>query len=97
MKGRSYILKVSGERVPVEPKNGTDFSLEELKKAIGGGYIEVVRLGNKVIMVIDEEGKLKKGMMPNVLASRLYNAVKGFTNPDIIMGDALICNTEMVK
>lgn len=39
MKGR--ILYVDGREEFIEPKNGTDFSLEELKTIVGG-YIQVV-------------------------------------------------------
>jgi len=89
MKGKSFIVKTSGIIEPVEPANGNDFSLEELKKAIGGGYIEVVFIPPDRMMVIDEEGKLK-GMPVNVVASRMYAA-------DSIVGDVLVCHKNQIK
>lgn len=45
-----------------------------------GGFIEIVRLGNGICMVCDDEGKLKD-YEPNLL----------FPN-DIIMGDVFFCS-----
>ena len=76
----------------VEPKNGTDFSLEELQKIVGG-YIEVLRLGSEQIMVLNEEGKLY-GLGVNDKATVLA-VTAGYA--DIIVGDVLVCPKEMVK
>lgn len=77
----------------VEPKNGTDFKLEELQ-AIAGGYIEIVRLKNGDIMVVNEEGHLK-GLPLNFYATLRYQHDRA-TN-DTIVGDVLICKSEQVK
>ena len=37
------IIKTDGTRQPVQPANGSDFTLEEMQ-AIVGGYIELVEL-----------------------------------------------------
>lgn len=50
------IFKTDGQVISVQPKNGKDFSLKELK-AIVGGYIEIIRMNDKY-MVVNEEGKL---------------------------------------
>jgi hypothetical protein len=86
---QAYIIKVSGEKIPVEPKNGSDFQLDELKAAIGGGYIETVPLPQDRIMVVDEDGK-RKGMATNVSASELYRT-------DWIVGDVLVCGRNQLK
>jgi Domain of unknown function (DUF3846) len=88
MKNQSYILKTTGEKIPVEPRNGNDFSLEELKTAIGGGYVETVPLSNGRMMIVDEDGR-RKQLPLNVEASRLYAA-------DIIVGDALVCDRRQI-
>ena len=85
----AYILTTKGESLACAPKNGTDFSLEELKQAIGGGYIEVVYLPDNRVMVIDEEGKLKQ-MPLNHAASMLYLR-------DTIVGDALVCDRSQIR
>ena len=54
----AQIIKSNGETKTVEPKNGTDFKLEELQ-AIVGGYVQIAYLRDDEIMVMDEEGRLK--------------------------------------
>lgn len=44
-------IKTNGEIVEVQPKNGTDYSLEELQGFVGG-YIEIITLGNIGLMVV---------------------------------------------
>lgn len=71
----------------VEPKNGSDFQLEELQKFVGG-YIEIVRLNDSELLVVDEEGLLKHRPL-NVTASR----DAGF----MVVGDVLRCLDNQVK
>lgn len=47
------IYKTDGTVVEAKPKNGKDFKLEELQ-AIVGGYIEVLPINNKEVLVCDE-------------------------------------------
>lgn len=82
------ILKSNGKRIETSPKNGTDFSYEELKKIVGG-YIEIVPLTGGKIMVVNEEGKLYH-LPVNMQATHLH----GY---EIIVGDVLICDKEQVK
>ena len=84
----AHIIKTTGEVVEVSPKNGKDFSLEELK-AIVGGWIEVVSLHDGRLIVCDEEGKLK-GKDRNHKATDLYRLTL-LTN-DFLVGDVLVCN-----
>jgi hypothetical protein len=75
----------------VEPRNGSDFQLDELQGFIGGGCIELVYLPDGTLMVIDEEGKLKR-FARNARATALY------ANPnDYISGPALVCQQSEVK
>ena len=88
----AVIIKTDGTITETKPKNGTDFSLEELRAAIGGGYIEVIRtVDDGRIMVLDEEGKLKK-LPVNPKATALYPNLA-----DFICGDVLVCKRQMVK
>lgn len=89
---KAHVVMTSGVTLAVEPKNGTDFSLEELQKIVGG-YIEVLRLGSEQIMVLNEEGKLY-GLGVNDKATVLA-VTAGYA--DIIVGDVLVCPKEMVK
>lgn len=89
----AQIIKSNGETKTVEPKNGTDFKLEELQ-AIVGGYIQIAYLRDDEIMVMDDEGKLKEKDL-NLQASLRY---RRDVNPyDSVVGDVLICKTNQVK
>ena len=90
MKGR--ILYVDGREEFIEPKNSTDFSLEELKTIVDG-YIQVVWLKDGRIMVVNEEGKIHR-LPLNVRATCIVN---GEGIADTIVGNVLICHSSMVK
>ena len=87
------IYKTDGSIVNVEPKNGNDFELQELNDIVGG-YIEIVHLNDKQIMVVNEEGKLY-GCEYNDKATELMRA--NIMTYDYIVGDALVCDTAQVK
>jgi hypothetical protein len=65
------IIKTDGQIVPVEPKNGKDFKLEELQRIVGG-YIQLFYLANESgeVMVMNEEGKIE-GLPLNEKATEL--------------------------
>lgn len=86
------IIKTNGERITIQPKNGKDFKLEELKKIVDG-YIEVLYLGDK-LMVLNEDGKLLN-LPVNAEATKEY--MKVFGPFDIIHGDVLLCGCDEVK
>ena len=90
MKGR--ILYVDGREEFIEPKNGTDFSLEELHKAVGG-WIQIIHLKDGKVMVCHEEGKIM-GLMPNEKATDI-----AFENGilDYIVGNVVVCDSDMIK
>ncbi len=57
------IVYPNGTEQEVQPRNGSDFQLDELKPIVGTGapqgedYIEIVRMRDGRIMVINENGK----------------------------------------
>ena len=63
-------------------------TLKEMQKFVGG-YIEVVYLNDKEVMIIDEEGKLK-GKPVNAEATIRATRNKAIFNNDWIAGDVLI-------
>lgn len=86
----TWHIEPDGTMTAVSPKNGTDFSLEELNEFVGG-YIEIVSTTDGRIMVLNEEGKLN-GLPVNLAATILYG------NPnDVIVGDVLVCPPEQIK
>lgn len=80
-------IKANGEVCDVTPRNGKDFSLDELQ-AFVHGYIELVYLGNDMVMVVNEEGKLL-GLPRNTKATQMYPL-------DIIVGDVLVCHSNQI-
>lgn len=88
----STIIKTDGSRINVEPKNKTDFELEELKEIVGG-YIEIVSLSKTQCMVVNEEGKCER-LPYNHLATLCVN-MAGIK--DVIVGNVLVCDKSKIK
>lgn len=91
------IIKTDGTRQPVQPANGSDFTLEEMQ-AIVGGYIELVELvelDGSTTMVVNEEGKLIP-LSLNLEASRIFRAHHP-ASKDFIVGDVLVCNNNQIR
>lgn len=87
------IIKANGETIEVEPRNGNDFKLEELKDIVNG-YIEIVWLPMNKILVVNEDGKALD-LPVNEAATKIYHDAFGFN--DIIVGDVLLCNDSQVE
>ncbi len=82
------LLKLDGTIETVTPKNGKNFSLEEMQEFVGG-FIEAVYLPNKMVMFINEEGKLYN-LPVNLQATTMVEGI--IRDSDYIVGNALICN-----
>lgn len=89
----AQLIKTTGETSEVNPKNGSDFSLEELKSYVGG-FIEIINLQDGRLAVFDEEGKLK-GYEINDKATEICK--KRLFRNDYIVGDVLICKDSEIK
>ena len=89
------IYKQSGRVARVSPSNGTDFTRE--LQSIVGGNIELVRLGGGNVMVINEEAKGMMGTVINVSATRIAREHQAIWAHDCIVGDALVCPSQMVR
>lgn len=90
----AILFEANGRVQGVFPANGTDFSLEELQGFVGG-YIEIIDVTEKVIMVVNEDGK--RGLEPNGMATVLAKAHGAIFPHDYIAGNALMCASDMVK
>lgn len=84
---KAQIIKTTGEVWEIEPKNKTDFSLEELQEIVGG-YIEIVQLGNRKVMVANEDGVYLE-LPLNRKASNIYQR-------NLIVGDVVICSSNQI-
>ena len=94
---KAKLLKASGEVIEIEPKNGTDFKLDELYKHLNCSLIEVVNLNQDDIMIVDDEGKLKSNNVVNVNATKLAQENQAIIFWDYIVGNAIVCNRKMIR
>lgn len=94
---KARLLKASGEVMEIEPKNGTDFKLDELHKHLQCSLVEVININQDDIMVVDDEGKLKANNVINVNATMLAQENQAITSWDYIAGDAIVCNRKMIR
>ena len=90
----SLLIKPDGATEEVFPKNGKNYSLRELQGHVEG-YIEILQVGEGMIMVINEEGKLKSLPM-NRDATKLVRGKLHDFDPGIV-GKALLCLDEEVE
>jgi len=70
----------------IAPDNGTDFSLKELQEFVGG-YIEMINLRGTEVMIVNEEGMLRR-MKPNREASKI--AGQPIVGPAVVMDEAML-------
>lgn len=75
------------------PKNGTAFELEEMQKIVGG-YIEVIRLKDGRLMIVNEEGLLH-GLPVNIEATNILR--RDHSTTQYIVGNAIVCDADMVE
>ena len=75
------------------PKNGTTFELEEMQKIVGG-YIEIVRLRDGRMIIVDEEGKSKDKAV-NIPATNILR--RDHYTTDYIVGTAIVCDADMIE
>lgn len=88
----AVLIRHTGRMEMYLPANGTDYTLEELQKAVGG-YIEIVKLRTEHVLVLNEDGKLE-GLPHNAIASA-YLLLAG--RNDVAVGDVLLCDSSMIK
>jgi hypothetical protein len=87
------LYRVDGTIKKIEPQNGNTFSLEEMQNFVDG-YIEVVNMGTKKFMIVNEEGKIS-GLPVNFMATELHKKQKGYH--ELIVGDVIICDKSYIK
>lgn len=87
---QAMLLKADGTNEWVSPANGKKFTLEELQKFVGG-WIEMVPVSEKMVMVVNEEGTFHQ-LPYNKTATRLWQ--ESF-KPNVITG-SIICGDVLV-
>lgn len=91
---KAELILPSGERREVTPANGTDFTLEEAQ-ALVGGYVELIRLADGRLLLVNEEGKFE-GLERNDAATVLA-LLAGIASEDCIVGAAVLCDRTMLR
>jgi len=71
------------------PLDNRKYKLDELQEIVGG-YIQIVSASDGRIIVLNEEGKLI-GLPINPIATQLF-----FPGQDVIVGNVLICQSNMI-
>ena len=84
------LIKSSGRKRNVIPKNDKDFKLEELQKYVGGN-IQIVKTNDDRLMVVNEEGKIFN-LNYNRKATKLYE----YGSCDEIRGDVLVIDKNQI-
>lgn len=90
---KAYQITTGGEIAEISTWNGVTFELDEVQKAVEG-YIEVVRLTEKQIMIVNEEGKFDKRY--NAFATAIAHLHGAIPVRDYICGNVVICPSEML-
>lgn len=89
-KGRrpcGIIITTDTDMKVARPKNGTDFSLDELRSFVGG-TIDIISVSERLYLVVNDDG-LILGLPYNPAASFMYKGT--------IVGNVLLCPKHMIK
>ena len=89
------VFRTDGTKLQTKPENGVSFQLKELYALLGVDIIEIIQLKNDLILVCDEEGKLKADPEFNPIATFLYQEARGPV--DEIYGNVLVCKDAEVQ
>ncbi|GAA4368894.1 hypothetical protein GCM10023185_42050 [Hymenobacter saemangeumensis] len=88
----------SVEPRPVSPANGRSFKLAELYQLLDCRLVDVVRLTDELILIIDDEGKFRHPAYLNLLATYLwYQHQPGARGHDSIVGRAILCQDQQFR
>ena len=98
----AQLLKTDGTIEEISPKNGTDFTIQELYSLIGCDTIEVIYLNNDgededLIFIGDEEARLVDEPKLNVAATVMYRESWNVGYPYDIVGNIVVCKSKELK
>lgn len=83
-------IKANGTVQPIQPKNGKEFSLDEMRACVGG-HLEAVKLTSKEVMYVNEEGVLLH-LPINTTATEVMHQHRPDRAHEPICGDVLIAS-----
>ncbi|UYZ60198.1 DUF3846 domain-containing protein [Hymenobacter latericus] len=85
----------SAEPQPISPRNGRSFQLAELYELLDCRLVDVVRLTDELILIIDDEGKFRTPCYLNLLATYLwYQHQPEARGQDSIVGRVILCHNK---
>ena len=88
----------SAQPQPVSPANGRSFKLPELYALLDCQTVDVVRLTEELILIIDDEGKFRHPAYLNLLATYLwYQHQPEARGQDSIVGRAILCHDKQFR
>ena len=93
--GKGYKISCDGEVTEFNPTNGF-YNMDEVRKACGFDYFEIVYMANQESMFLcDEEGLLVQKSV-NPIAT--YMVQKSYKSNEVgIVGDCVFCNVNAVR
>lgn len=92
----SYWIPAQGAIIPVRPADKKKFTLQELRRFVGGPIEIATTLRDGRFLICNEEGKINpaKTALINVVATIMYQALHGPI--DVIVGDCLLVRPEEI-
>lgn len=87
------IIYTDKEAEDYTPKNGSTFELEEMQEIVGG-YIEIIRLNDGRIIVVNEDG-LNLNLPVNIEATNILR--RDHSTTQYIVGTAIVCDADMIE
>ena len=87
------IIYTDKEAEDYTPKNGKTFELDELQDIVDG-CIEIIRLNDGRMIIVDEDGKSKDKAV-NIPATNILR--RDHYTTDYIVGTAIVCDADMIE
>lgn len=89
----AHVYYPNGDFQETQPNNGSTFELEELQEVVGG-YIEIVRLNDGRVIIVNEDG-LSLNLPVNIEATNILR--RDHSTTQYIVGTAIVCDADMVE
>lgn len=90
---KAYYITTDESICEISPADSKEFQLKEVQELVEG-FIEIVYLTDKQIMIVNEDGKFGKPM--NVIATGIADLHGALSKGDYISGNAVICPSTML-
>lgn len=93
MNNTAWLLDTDGSKKEVLPKDGKEFTLDELYELLGTDNVEQLATNDReMCMLVDEDAKMK-GEPINYQATKLMHVI--YQADDCVVGKVLYCPREL--